>query len=149
MATMSDWMAGGSLLVALSALGLSVYAVVTSTRLQRRQVRQMDREEAVRQKADVRVELTRDFTNSRFVITNQGQGTAHDVTFSLDIDEGAASPLVPSDCSRKLPIPGLRSGEDVRLLAALNKDTGTVFDGRWSWRNEDGTTEERSGRVSL
>ena len=43
MITMSDWLAGGSLLVAFLAFGLSVYAVVTSTRLQRRQVRQMDR----------------------------------------------------------------------------------------------------------
>ena len=149
MVTMSDWLASGSLVVAVSAFGLSVYAVITSTRLQRRQVRQMDEEEAARRKADVRVELTRDFTNSRFNITNQGQGTAHDVRFSLDVDEGRASPLVPSDCSRKLPIPTLRPGEEVRLLAAVNKDTGTVFDGRWSWRNEDGTTEEISGRVSL
>jgi len=146
---MSDWLAGGSLLVAVSALGLSVFAVLTSTRLQQRQVRQIDQQEAARQKADVRVELTTDFTGPHFLITNQGQGSAHDVTFSLDIDEGAASPLVPSDCSGKLPIPVLRSGAEVRLLAAVNKDTGTVFDGRWSWRNEDGTPKERSGRVSL
>ena len=99
MVTVSDWLAGGALLVAVSAFGLSAYAVVTSTRLQRRQVRQMDREEAARQKADVRVELTTDFTGPHFLITNQGQGTAHNVTFSLDIDDGAASPLVPSDCS--------------------------------------------------
>ncbi len=69
MITMSDWLAGGSLLVAFLAFGLSVYAVVTSTRLQRRQMRQMAREEAARKKADVRVELTRDFTDSRLVMT--------------------------------------------------------------------------------
>lgn len=149
MTTMSDWFAAGSLLVAVLAFGFSMYAVVTTTRLQRRQVFQMDREEDARQKADVRVELMRDFTDSRFLIMNQGQGTAYDVTFSLDIEKGKASPLVANDWKAKLPIPALRSGEEVRLAAALTMGTGTVFDGHWSWRNEDGTAEERSGRVSL
>ena len=112
-------------------------------------MRLMAREEAARKKAEVRVELARDYIGPHFLIMNHGQGTAYDVTFSLDIEEGAASPLVASDYEAKLPIPTLRSGEHVRLLAALEMGTGTVFDGRWRWRNEDGTTEERSSRVSL
>ncbi len=73
----------------------------------------------------------------------------YDVTFSLDVEKGRAFPLVASDCDAKLPIPELRSGEQVRLKAAITLATGTVFDGSWSWRNEDSTAEERSGRVSL
>ncbi len=35
--------------------------------------------------------------------------------------------------------------EQVRLLAAISKGTDNVIDGHWRWRNEDGTTEERTG----
>ncbi len=149
MITMSDWLAGGSLLVAVSAFGLSVYAVLTSTRRQRRQVRQMDREEAARQKADVRVELTRDFTDSRLVIRNVGQSVAHDVRLVLDIKEGMASPLEQRDYDSALPISTLLPGEEVRLRATINLNTDTKCAVRCSWSNEDGTSGERSARVSL
>ncbi len=138
----SDWAAALALL-------LSVYAVVTSTRLQRRQVRQMDREEAARQKADVRVELTRDFTDSRLVIRNVGQSVAHDVRLALDIKEGMASPLEQRDYDSALPISTLLPGEEVRLRATINLNTDTKCAVRCSWSNEDGTPGERSARVSL
>ena len=116
MITMSDWLAGGSLLVAFLAFGLSVYAILTSTRLQRRQVRQMDREEDAWKKADVRVELTRDFTDSRLVISNVGQGAAHNVRLALDIKEGMASPLEQRNYDSALPISSLRTSASNKTI---------------------------------
>ena len=58
-------------------------------------------------------------------------------------------PNTGSDYDAKLPIATLRSGEQVRLLAAISMGMDNVFNGRWSWRNEDGTTEERTGMLSL
>ncbi len=95
------------------------------------------------------MKLARDHTGPHFLITNQGRGAAYDVAFSLDIEKGKASPLVDGDYDAKLPIDTLLSGEQVRLLAAISMGTDNVIDGHWRWRNEDGTTEERTGKLSL
>ena len=138
-----------SLIAAFVAFLLSAYAVYVTVRLQRRQMKQMDRDEVERQTADVRVTLERDFTGARFVIRNAGQGAAFDVKFSLDVEQGKKSPLVVGDYTEKLPIPALRSGDQVDLVAALTMGTGTIFDAHWSWRNEDGTTTTQQNRVPL
>ena len=138
-----------SSIVAVVAFLLSAYAVSITVRLQRRQMKQLDKDEVERQTADVRVTLERDFIGTRFVIRNAGQGAAFDVKFSLDVEQGKKSPLVEGDYTEKLPIPALRSGDQVDLMAALSMGMGTTFDARWSWRNEDGTTTRQHNKVPL
>ena len=111
-------MAIGSLVVSVLAFIFSAYAVVTGARLQRRQTRKIDREEAERQKADVRVKLARDYTGPHFLITNQGRGAAYDVAFSLDIEKGKASPLVHGDYDAKLPITTLLVSQEIYHLTS-------------------------------
>lgn len=138
-----------SLIVAGVACLLSFYAIYVAVRIQRRQMKQMDREEVERRTADVRLTLERNFIGARFVIRNAGQGTAFDVKFSLDLEEDKTSPLVENDYTEKLPIAALQSGDQVDLMAALSMGTGTTFDARWSWRNEDGTTTRQHNKVPL
>lgn len=104
---------------------------------------------AGQQKADVRVSLVGTGRDARFVISNVGEGTAHDVVFDIQQEENQGSPLVQGDYDKKLPIVVLRAGDRVELLAALTFGTGVVFNGRWQWCDEDGSPQHRAEKVSL
>jgi hypothetical protein len=83
------------------------------------------------------------------VIENRGPGDARNISFSLDLEDGAESPIVEDDYKRKLPVSILRSGDRIRVNAQLTYDTGTHFEGKWTWEDEDGRTYEREGPISL
>jgi hypothetical protein len=101
------------------------------------------------EKADVRVDLEGSGTNYKFVITNWGHAEASDVTFNIDLKEGQSSPLVNGDYDEKIPIAKLAPGMRCSLWAALTFGTGTAFKGRWSWRNPDGSLEDRASLIAI
>lgn len=146
-----DWgsVDGISLTVSVVALLLACYATLQNSRLARRQIRQLDEEQAQRGKADVRVRLLDVGHSERFFISNEGPGAAREICFSVDVDQNGGYPLIPAERDEKLPIAVLEVGDEVALDASLTDDTGTTFPCTWSWRNEDGTSEERSRKVSL
>ena len=100
------------------------------------------------EKADVRVDIVEKGSDYRFVITNWGRGTAHDIGFDLQLMEGRSSPFVSGDYDEKIPIRQLAPGSRCSLFAALTFDTGTSFDATWTWTNPDGSREERSSLLT-
>jgi hypothetical protein len=99
--------------------------------------------------ADVRVRLIGPARNAHFEIVNMGDGTAHQVHFSLDQEDGQEDSLVRGDYDKKLPVDVLRSGERVELLAALTFGSDVVSKATWRWREENGEQRERAEKVSL
>jgi len=140
---------GLSLLTAVVALLLSGAALWISIPLQRLQRQQMEEANLRKKQADVRLKLIELPTGRPcFVIENVGQGAAYHVTMDLTPPQDKKSPLA-NDYKVKIPIAMLQTGDRVELAARISGDTGSVFDAKWSWRTEDGTTEERANRITL
>lgn len=97
--------------------------------------------------ADVRITLEEDRGRDWFVVANRGTGDAREACFEIITER--PSPLVEGDYDEKIPIPVLRPGDRVQVLAAVAKDTGTAFDVRWQWLEVDDTLKKRFGRVAL
>lgn len=101
------------------------------------------------ERADVRVDLEQSGRDYKFVITNWGLVSARQVTFALDLKEGQPSPLVQGDYDEKIPMPELPPGGRCRLFSAVSFGSGSGFSARWTWRNPDGSLQERSARLDL
>jgi hypothetical protein len=52
------------------------------------------------------------------------------------------------DYDKKLPIPVLRDGGRVELIAALSQGTGVVFEASWRWHEDGGKVQQRQERIS-
>lgn len=125
------------------AAALTAVAAIYSLKLFRRQMpRGVERPEA-----DVRVTLEDDCNCQWFIVANQGTGDAREVRFEISADR--SSPLIQDDYDEKVPVPVLRPGNHVRVMAAITKDTGTVFHAHWRWLEADGSPKDRSGRISI
>ncbi len=105
--------------------------------------------DAKHRSADIRVSLEGTARHSRFVIRNWGYGSAKDIKLEVYPLKGNSSPLVRGDADEKLPIPRLSPGSDCSIIAALSFDTGSTFDVKWSWVDEDGSHRHESSRISL
>ena len=103
----------------------------------------------VQEKADVRVDLEKMGRDYKFLITNWGRASARDVTFDLDLEVGARSPLIGADYNMKIPIPELAPGSRVPLFAAITLDMKPAFPARWSWLNPDNSRESRKTLLAL
>jgi len=99
--------------------------------------------------ADVGVSLEGFSPNYRFIITNWGKGDARDVHFELESPPGRETPLIRGDYEEKIPIPLLAPSIQCTLLTAITFSSGTVFDAKWSWRNLDGSEEDRESQLTL
>lgn len=148
------------ILISVVALVVGFVSLLRTSRLQEQQMRlqtkqeeltdlQLKRaaEEATKQdRADVRVELVkRGPRDYRFQIANWGSVPAFDVRFELEAER---SPLVRGDYDRKIPIRELAPGGQCDLVAAITLGMPLVFNGRWSWRNPDGSEGSGSGSLS-
>lgn len=154
--------------IALVAVIISLVSLTRTSVVQRQQLRlQAKQEELIdlqlesirrqaveptappNEKADIRVTLETFGDGHRFVITNWGRVPANDVSLTLETEPGRMTPLVEGDYEEKLPIDELAAGGQVPLLAGLTFGTGTAFPAVWSWRNPDGSREERRSLLAV
>ena len=164
---------GITTIIALTAVGSLIVAIVSlkrSSRLKDQQIRLQEKQEelidlqlkqhkrmlenekhepVIDKKADVRVSLERAGKHARFVIRNWGEAAAKNVDLSVKPVDGHTSPIADSDKNAKLPIPRLAPGADCSLMAAITYDSGTTFDVSWNWEELDGSKETESSRLSL
>ena len=139
---------GLSLFLSCAAALMAGAALWISVPLQRQQRREIEEARIRRSMADVRVALIGGGGRAHLVVQNIGEGTARDVALEFIPPEGKESPLM-SDSKEKLPIPMLRAGGRVELIAAISGDTGDWFTAKWRWRDYGGDVQEREERVFL
>lgn len=83
--------------------------------------------------------------------TNEGPGDAQNITLE------AVSPLTPADedvltegeAERKFPVPRLRQGEKVSLMAALTMGSPYEYEVVVGWEDPDGSRREEDFRIDL
>jgi hypothetical protein len=152
--------------ISLLAIVVSVVSLRRTSRVQDQQLRLQRKQEeltdlqlealrkqaatpqASGEKADVRIDLEPVGSDHRFMITNWGRVPARDVRFALDIEPGKPSPLI-NDYAEKIPIAELAPGGRVPIYAALSMGMPWGFPATWSWRNPDGSTEERKSLLAI
>jgi len=151
-----------SSLVALIALGISIWSLLRARCVQakqlefeaitaalaKKQLELLESEEQEEEQAHVTAELVKvGRTDFRFVITNQGPATASDVTFEID-PTSPDNPLAANEAERKLPYPSLQPGQSFTLIAALHMGSAMAYDTHLTWRNPDGSTDENKLHLS-
>ena len=141
--TLVNWI---TLAVSALALVVAILSLVFSLRVQRRQIRAIDRDEAARSAADVTVRMERTGHRSyHIVVENRGPGTA----FNLDVQFQPDAPVLENERASKFPHKELRHGEQIRILAAPSFGDPMTFAAKLRWTSEAGTVEEREMRVGL
>jgi hypothetical protein len=134
-----------TILVALGALGLSIYTYRQTLPLQRlhQQLAERDledREQALlaQQRADIRADVQ--IHADRIYITNVGEGTATDVDMQF-LDK--QDPLAQGEREDKLPIEVLRPGDSCSLLAGFTFELAPPFRVALTWTDANGTRRHR------
>ena len=84
--------------------------------------------------------LTKDGKGYKLVLANKGEADALAVDLRPIGTTIENNYLIASELEEKLPIKRLRSGEEVRFLAAVSMGTPIVSEFHVSWHNADGTT---------
>ena len=79
----------------------------------------------------------------RFVVTNIGETSALDVRFSVDAEREKNPPVSAGDLQRIFPVKELGPGEAVTVGAIITPGTGLHFRGVVSWKDPDGSEQER------
>jgi hypothetical protein len=117
--------------------------------LAKRQLEALDRQEGVRTKADVVVELVKVGRNDfRFVLSNQGAAPATNIDFQ--IAKGSPDdPLVRNECQQKLPYQKLDPGQSFTLIAARHMGSAMTYATHITWQNIDGSSDARDAHVSV
>jgi len=103
----------------------------------------MEGQEAAQGATELQASLDRVDGERRFVIKNVGTVSAHDVRFTVKAERDKNSPVSAHDLTTAFPVAELKPDEDVSLGAIITPGTGLHFRGVVTWRNPDGTAEER------
>ena len=141
---------GDPRLISLAALVVAWWSLRRSgpltafqTRLAVLELKNKERAEASREKADVRARLYAAGQHSHGVeLSNKGVATASDVDIEF-LDQDEDSLLPEGERQDKLPIPHLDPGEPVTLVVALAMGRWPPFKIALSWKDPDSTSHRR------
>jgi len=100
-------------------------------------------EEVVQGTTEIEARLDRVDGERRFVVKNVGPVSALSVRFSVQSERDKNSPISAHDLKNAFPVEDLPPGEDVSVGAIITTGTGLHFRGVVTWRNPDGSEEER------
>lgn len=79
----------------------------------------------------------------RFVVKNVGTVNALTVRFTVQAEREKNSPVSAHDIKVAFPVDELPPGESVSIGAIITPGTGLHFRGVVTWRNPDGSEQER------
>ena len=117
--------------------------------LSRKQLQLIEEQEQSKFAAKLALSLTKDGKGYKLVLANKGEADALAVDLRPIGTTIENNYLIASELEEKLPIKRLRSGEEVRFLAALSMGTPIVSEFHVSWHNADGTTGMEDFSVSF
>lgn len=83
--------------------------------------------------------------------TNSGDAEARDVTLEgfTPLNSGHEDVLIAGEAERKFPVPKLRQGESVSLMAALNMESPSEFEVVVGWNDPSGHRYREEFRIDL
>ena len=109
----------------------------------------MAEQEVGNQTTELEASLERVGGERRFLIQNVGDASASDVRFEVQAEKGRNSPVSAHDLEHLFPIANLPPGEQVSIGAIITPGTGLHFRGVVTWRNQDGSAQERVYYISV
>jgi len=92
---------------------------------------------------EVEANLARVEGERRFVVENVGSVAAQSVRFNVQAEREKNPPVSAHDLKSTFPVEELKPGESVSIGAIITPGTGLHFRGVVTWRNEDGSEQER------
>ncbi|MDH4191301.1 MAG: hypothetical protein OEW21_14015 [Betaproteobacteria bacterium] len=164
---MADWKLsfyeGLSLLIALLAAVISFVSLYRTHRIAARQLELqeaqaalakfqhdvLEKEEAAKQRADIRIAVIERGRGHRLVISNVGLGSARDVVFDVVLPNGKASFLIQSEMDDLLPITELPPGHEVSMVVAPTLGSARHFLAKIAWTSANGEHERKNLEVTL
>lgn len=152
-----------SLLVALLAVTISLVSLHRSNKTPARQLELQEaqteftrfqhdvlaREQAKKEKADIRITPVKDSNNYRLMISNIGDATAHDIVFEAIFNDGEESFLIESEMDAMLPITHLLPDQKVSMIIAPHMGSASSCLAKITWLNEDRKIEKQNIQVKL
>ncbi len=103
----------------------------------------MDDQEVVAGMTEVEASLARVEGERKFVVQNVGTAGARSVRFDVQAEREKNSPVSAHDLKSAFPVEELKPGEEVSIGAIITPGTGLHFRGVVTWRNQDGSEQER------
>ncbi len=154
---------GLSLLIALLAAVISFVSLYRTHRVAARQLELqeaqaklaqfqhdvLEKAEAAKEHADIRIAVIERGRGHRLVISNVGQGVARDVVFEVVLPDGKASFIVQSEMDDLLPITELPPGHEVSMIIAPTLGSARHFLAQIAWIGANGEHERKNLEVTL
>jgi hypothetical protein len=117
--------------------------------LSKRQLELIERDETIRNTAELSVDIHRHGNGHRLVLRNIGQAEAKDVELQ-PLGEGIEDSLIDRDeVQAKFPVKRLRPSEEISLMAFMYLGSPLMFCIRLRWTHPDGRTQEEELAVGL
>ena len=92
---------------------------------------------------EIQASLDRVAGERQFVIQNVGTENAQSVRFTVQAERDKNSPVSAHDLEGAFPVEELKPGENVSIGAIITPGTGLHFRGVVTWRNPNGSEQER------
>ncbi len=164
---MPDWnlsfFEGLSLLVALLAAVISFVSLYRTHRISERQLELQEihtaftklqhdvltKEQAAKQRADIRITIVERGRGHRLIISNVGSSPARDVVFDIVLADGQGSFLIDSEMKELLPIVQLLPNQEVQMIVAPTMASARHFLAKIVWLNEEGEIERQNLEVTF
>ena len=121
----------------------------TTAELSRKQLQLIKEQEAAKYQAKLALDLVPDGRGYKLVLSNTGAADALAVDLRPIGSSATETFLVDSELQDKLPHKRLRSGEQIRFIAAVSLGSAAVHEFHVTWQNEDGSTAMEEFVVSL
>lgn len=103
----------------------------------------MEDQQVVERTTELEASLDRIEGERRFVVKNVGTGSAQSVRFAVKSERDKNAPVSAHDLKSAFPVEELKPGEKVSIGAIITPGTGLHYRGVVTWRNLDGSEQER------
>lgn len=121
----------------------------SNAELAKRQMQQIEAQEAASKIARLAVDIVQDRTSNRIRISNVGDCDALHVDISFDLSSPLHDPVISTEYQSRFPVARLPGHTWVTMLANIHMNSPTSFNGTISWTNPDGTAMQEPFCVFL
>lgn len=156
-----EWL---SLVISLLAATLSAIGLFWSRRIATRQLelqrqqaelarfqhKVLAREQQAQALADLRAVFTKQGRgNFKFRLSNEGPSAARNIRIAGADGNSCPEPFIASEFDQVVPIPELRPGHDVWLIAAIHMGTALPVPLLLTWNDDSGENRQQEVRVQI